>query len=876
MQIGAAQRTQPARPAAQVGGSQGVWRSLPDRWPDLALWLAALLLYAATTARDVLPADAGEFQFVAARWGIAHPPGYPLYTMASALWARIVPLGTLPFRVNLLSAVVAATALLLCSLCVRRWARVLGLGSPSSRAGGAVAAIALGTAATFWAQATTANIRMPTALFTAWGYLALAGYQAAAGDAVQRTRSLVGLALATGLGIGHHPSLAFIAVGWGLFLMVVDPRLLLEPRRWLGPVAAMAAAWALPQLYLPLRGGMSGVPLAPESIDTVRGFWHHVLARGFGGDMFAFASLRDLVLRLQLLPSLLRMQFSPLMLAGMGIGLVEIARRDARIFLGLATSWVVMAFVTITYRAPQTIEYLMPAYVPMALALGIGASLLLDATRRRSRGRRRGARALAATMLALLLVRILPNVVDFSESAGDHTIREYVEPILTSAPDDALILADWRWATPLWVLQATEGLGAGSDIVYVVPESDADYDQAWQRRVAEARDRPLYTTHVYEWSDRSAIPVGGGFRLVPRPMASLPDGAGFAPLEADLGPVHLLGYRWRGDAAPGATLELQVAWRAVGSQTPEPNLATRIWGDESRLLSAADRALGTSAVEGEVQVSRLTHQLPATACAEAVTTEIGGYAVVDGAFRDLGSAVLPPLAVDCAYPRLPTQHPWPGVVLPDGPVLRGIDFDVDAVRGVTTFLHWCGPGKPLEVRVGEDRHPMAELALGECQTTALVLSGSIRDLALAYADGGAATLVSLPLPQPAEDDRYVPYGSEMVLVGDEMKRHTSGPAAGTTVLTLAWLTGRPLTQDFAVSARLMAKDGTWLGIHDMQPGLGAIPTLKWMVRGRTIRDPHPVSDLASTVTQYGVVVYDRFRITPLRSTAGDGLTNQLR
>ena len=66
----------------------------PSRLPStvyrlpLLLWLTFFTLYAATTARDVLPADSGEFQLTAATWGIAHPPGYPLYTVASALWMR--------------------------------------------------------------------------------------------------------------------------------------------------------------------------------------------------------------------------------------------------------------------------------------------------------------------------------------------------------------------------------------------------------------------------------------------------------------------------------------------------------------------------------------------------------------------------------------------------------------------------------------------------------------------------------------------------------------------------------------------------------------------------------------------------------------------
>jgi hypothetical protein len=45
------------------------------------LFLGALALYLVTLAPDVLPADNGEFQLVAAVLGVAHPPGYPLHTL---------------------------------------------------------------------------------------------------------------------------------------------------------------------------------------------------------------------------------------------------------------------------------------------------------------------------------------------------------------------------------------------------------------------------------------------------------------------------------------------------------------------------------------------------------------------------------------------------------------------------------------------------------------------------------------------------------------------------------------------------------------------------------------------------------------------------
>jgi hypothetical protein len=854
----------------KIAARQGVAKA------EVGVWLAAFLVYAATTARDILPADSGEFQLIAAGWGIGHPPGYPLYTVVSALWSRLIPLGTVPFRVSLLSAALAATTLLVCLKCIQKWARELGMEPAPGNVGGIAAVLALGTAATFWAQATIANIRMPTMLFTAWGYLALAHYQAAKDDPGLRQRALISLGLATGLGIGHHPSLAFVAVGWALTLLLLTPRLPLQPTLWLGPGLMMAVAWAVPQLYLPLRGSMPGAPLAPPGLATWQGFWGHVLARGFGGDMFAFATLRDLTLRMPILPSLFKMQFSPFMLLGIAASWLFIAWRDSRIALALFVPWIVMSFVTITYRAPQTIEYLMPAYIPMALGLGLGVAALLTYARRALHPKHITERLLAAAVLLLLAGRIPARLRDFTELAADSSIRNYVEPLLSSATEDATILADWRWATPLWVLQETEQLGTMADVVYVIPEDELAYEDVWRLRAGEVAGNPVFTTHYYPWEEWTFAPVGGGFRIYPRPLPALPADLGFTEVEAALGSVQLSGFRWSGEPAPGATLELQIAWQAVGPQDPQPSLATRMWGDGNILLSAADQALGSDTGQGEIRFARLTHQLPIDQCSPIIHPTVSVYTVVDGTFQDLGTLSLPPVATDCTYPKLPTRRIWPGLVSPSGPYLRGIDYDVAGDDAVTAYLHWCGPGRPLVVQVGESRAQVDRLQLGDCQTVRLPLSSAANlNLTLMREDGTTAKLLSLPLPEPRRGERYLPYGNELVLIDDQITTYDAGPASGTTLLTLRWLTSKPLQQDYAISTRFLGTDGTWLGVHDMQPSLGAIPTLKWVVRNQVVHDPHPVVDLNVQPGLIAIVVYDRFRLTPLKTLYGDLVSYQL-
>src|SRR5947199_8625057 len=72
-------------------------------------WLAAAIvtlvagaLYFLTAARDIVVGDTPELITAAVTLGVAHPPGYPLFTMLGHLFS-VLPFGSIPFRVNLLS-----------------------------------------------------------------------------------------------------------------------------------------------------------------------------------------------------------------------------------------------------------------------------------------------------------------------------------------------------------------------------------------------------------------------------------------------------------------------------------------------------------------------------------------------------------------------------------------------------------------------------------------------------------------------------------------------------------------------------------------------------------------------------------------------------
>ncbi|MEK7277990.1 MAG: DUF2723 domain-containing protein, partial [Chloroflexota bacterium] len=164
---------------------------MAQHWDSLLLFFAFLFLYTLTLSPDILPADSGEFQIAVPLLGVAHPPGFALYTLLGKLFISLIPYGTPAYRLNLFSAFLGALTLVVVNRAVSRLIHAghtknhlfhpLTESSPpdlhASRlpvphsafriphcAPGLLAAFTLGVSTTFWSQATTANIRSLAAL----------------------------------------------------------------------------------------------------------------------------------------------------------------------------------------------------------------------------------------------------------------------------------------------------------------------------------------------------------------------------------------------------------------------------------------------------------------------------------------------------------------------------------------------------------------------------------------------------------------------------------------------------------------------------------------------------------------------------------------
>src|SRR5688572_14864417 len=167
------------------------WTKRSDLAGGTAVALVALALYVATLQPGFGgPEDTPKFQFLGYVLGTAHPPGYPLYVMLSHLFVQL-PLGTVAYRANLFSAVMAALA---CGLAYGI-ARELG----SRRLIAAAAALGLASGASFWRSAVFAEVYTLAAACVAASTLLLLRWGRRGGFAL-----LLGAVAVFAAGLGNH------------------------------------------------------------------------------------------------------------------------------------------------------------------------------------------------------------------------------------------------------------------------------------------------------------------------------------------------------------------------------------------------------------------------------------------------------------------------------------------------------------------------------------------------------------------------------------------------------------------------------------------------------------------------------------------------
>jgi len=435
----------------------GKWQVDPQALRERSLRLTPLLLgglafvvYLLTMAPVLTWAHAGRDGgdlITAARFlGVPHPTGYPTYTMLAWLFTRL-PLGSVAWRVHLLSGLAAAVTVALVYVIGRRLAAE-EMREPAAL-GAAVGALLLAFSPLFWGQSLIAEVYTLHLFFiTLILWLTLRWRD---GES-----PLPLAALAFGLGMGNHITLTFL--GPAILLLLWSGRERLSLRVVLGSALALAAG-LLVYLYLPWRAATNPV-INWGNPETWEGFSWVISGQGYRRFFFALPA-DELTSRLEDWWNLSGDQFPILAWPLAAWGLWGLARRHRWLALGTFLHVAINLVYSIGYDVSDAFVHLLPVYLYLALWMGQGAVYLLMAIIRLGRPGQRPQEVLTLVTVGLL---VLPVVSLAEEWAGmdlthDRDAYNYAQEALELVEPDALILVGSDVYTfALWYQRYVEGL----------------------------------------------------------------------------------------------------------------------------------------------------------------------------------------------------------------------------------------------------------------------------------------------------------------------------------------------------------------------------------------------------------------------------------
>lgn len=462
----------------------------------LSVFFPALALYVRTMLPDVGTWDTAEFQTVGIVLGIAHPTGYPTYTLLGWLASVVLqPFGEPALRANLLSAILAAAGSGLAAATVTFLTRraVVGI----------AAGVALAISPAAWGVGVRADAHALHLALVALLLLLLVRWAERERAATRADGPLLAAAVVFGVSLGNHALTLLLAPGIALLLLTTVPRLPIDRSRL---VVACAAALVLTTIalyaYLPIRSAMNP-PLDYANPQTWQGFTYLVFAEQFRGTfqpLPAWPEMIAMVARATL------DELGPAALAAL-VGIVVALFRWPQLLLLLAVWFVINWVFAIGYVNADIERYRLAPLLSVVVLAGIGAGGILDGLRLIGRrwlsprwaagwARSNAWRVSVALLLALTLIApsalLIPQRFDENDHSDWHYARHWLAAVLPQFEPDAAVVSWWGMSTPLWYAQFVEGARPDVFVADDRTRLDRGLGNAHEYIEANLGRRPLY------------------------------------------------------------------------------------------------------------------------------------------------------------------------------------------------------------------------------------------------------------------------------------------------------------------------------------------------------------------------------------------------
>ncbi len=414
-------------------------RFIKENVAAIAVALVCFLTYATTLCPVVPFTDGGELAAVGITLGIAHPTGYPLFTILSRLATMIPYASTQISQLNILAAfftAIAAGLFLKTTMVLLR-----GNGIGQKKRGGekvhllaaTVGSLALGFSSTFWSQSSEVEVySLHLLLVMVIVYTFLRGIDET--KIGEPSRFLFLFAFVLGLGFTNHmttillaPSFLYLfARSFGFRRDAIKLLLVLVPFFLLGLSL---------YFYLPIRSSVQPHFDWGHAATFERFIWH---VSGKQYQVWMFSGWEAAKKQLSYYANNLPTEFHWLFLSVMVIGIWEAFQRSRRLFVFLLITFLATVIYSINYDIHDIDSYFLLSYVVCGWLVALGAYRLFEV------GRKKVRLSILGTFFLIVLALHGAQNMERVDQSDNYLVEDFVQNAFASLEPNAIVF------TGLW------------------------------------------------------------------------------------------------------------------------------------------------------------------------------------------------------------------------------------------------------------------------------------------------------------------------------------------------------------------------------------------------------------------------------------------
>lgn len=320
--------------------------------------------------------DAGDLVTTSYVGGIAHPPGFPLYSLLGYI-VHFIPYSSPAWRVALLSSIAISVALTLLTYFLYRITRSFWIGILS--------AATLGSTYVIWLYSIVPEVFMLNVMFLL--LLLVLGYS----FSLKPSKKLFySIGIITGIAISHHPIIVF-ALPSILLLMFIqqDWVLKLSIKTKFAGLAVLIFFWLLPYAWA-YYAAYSLAPLSWSDPINIENMIHLITRNQYGSFQSGINYAQTIQSRLLQFPALLEFyiqDFSILGLIFALLGLGYTLKRHRNIGISLLTGFILTGplyffyasyFLRTPFQIATAERFLTQSYVFMSIFIGLGFFAVIE------------------------------------------------------------------------------------------------------------------------------------------------------------------------------------------------------------------------------------------------------------------------------------------------------------------------------------------------------------------------------------------------------------------------------------------------------------------------------------------------------------------